>query len=87
VKVIVTTRRMQAHDQAPMRHVGIDPTRQKLLVLKSTVHFRADFGPLAECVIVALAPGMHLVDPGQFPYRRLRPGVRLRPLGPKFAAR
>jgi len=84
VGVVVTTKRMQAHDQAPFRHVGIEPSEQKILVLKSTVHFRADFQPIAETVLVALAPGGHIVDTTRYPFRRLRAGVRLFPLGPGF---
>ena len=34
---------------------------------------------------VAVAPGGHIVDPTKYPYRRLRAGVRLYPLGPDFA--
>jgi microcystin degradation protein MlrC len=87
VRVVVTTRRMQAFDQAPFRHMGVEPSEQKILVLKSTVHFRADFQPIAEEVLVATAPGGHIVDPSRYPYTRLRPGVRLYPLGPVFERR
>jgi microcystin degradation protein MlrC len=82
VSVAVTSRRMQAHDQAPFQHLGIEPKLQKILALKSTCHFRAEFEPMAEKVIVVVAPGGYIADPAQYPYRRLRPGVRLRPLGP-----
>lgn len=82
VSVAVTTKRMQAHDQAPFHHLGIDPDAQKILALKSTCHFRAEFEPLAEKVIVVISPGHYLADPAGYPFRRLRPGVRLRPLGP-----
>jgi microcystin degradation protein MlrC len=82
VSVAVTSKRMQAHDQAPFRHLGVEPAEQKVLALKSSVHFRADFEPIAECVIVTAAPGHHLADNRAFPYRRLRPGLRLAPLGP-----
>jgi microcystin degradation protein MlrC len=82
VGVAVTSKRMQALDQAPFLHLGVDPRRQKILALKSTCHFRAEFEPLAEKVIVVIAPGGYLADPARYPYRRLRPGVRLRPLGP-----
>ena len=75
---------MQALDQAPFRHLGVEPRQQKILALKSTCHFRAEFEPIAEKVIVVIAPGGYLADPAQYPYRRLRPGVRLRPLGPDF---
>jgi microcystin degradation protein MlrC len=81
-KVAVTSKRMQAHDQAPFHHLGVVPKEQKILVLKSTCHFRAEFEPMAEKVIVVIAPGGYLADPALYPYRHLRPGVRLRPLGP-----
>jgi microcystin degradation protein MlrC len=84
VSVAVTSKRMQALDQAPFHHLGIDPRQQKILALKSTCHFRAEFEPIAENVIVVVAPGGYLADPAGYPFRRLRPGVRLRPLGPDF---
>jgi microcystin degradation protein MlrC len=87
VGIVVTTKRMQAHDQSPFRHLGIEPSEQKILALKSTVHFRADFQPIAETVLVALAPGGHIVDTTQYAFRRLRAGVRLFPLGPGFVPR
>ena len=53
IKVIVVTRKMQALDQAIIRHVGIEPSACAILVLKSSVHFRADFGPIAGQIIAA----------------------------------
>jgi microcystin degradation protein MlrC len=67
------------------RHLGIEPARQKILALKSSVHFRADFEPIASEVLVVEAPGPNIADPKKLPYRRLRPGLRLGPLGPAFA--
>lgn len=84
VSIAVTSKRMQAHDQAPFHHLGVEPKAQKILVLKSTCHFRAEFEPIAEKVIVVIAPGHYLADPTHYPFRKLRPGVRLRPLGPDF---
>jgi microcystin degradation protein MlrC len=84
VRIVVTSKRMQAHDPAPFAHVGIDPARVGILVLKSTCHFRAEFEPLASHVLVAASPGAFNADPCNYPYARLRPGVRMRPLGPVF---
>lgn len=81
VRVAVTSKRMQALDKAPFLHLGVEPERQKILALKSTCHFRAEFGPIAEEVIVVVSPGRYLADPSQYPYKRLRAGVRLLPLG------
>ena len=80
IRVIVVTSKMQALDQALFTHIGVTPADCKILVLKSVVHFRADFGPIAEKVILATAPGPVPVDPATLPFRHLRPGLRLRPM-------
>ena len=79
IRVIVVTKKAQAYDQALFRHVGIEPADCKILVLKSSVHFRADFQPISEKVIVATAPGPVTVDSSVFPFKHLRPGLRLKP--------
>ncbi len=86
VSVLVASRRMQAFDQDIFRHIGVEPAAQAILVLKSTCHFRADFQPIAEAVLVAVAPGAHVVDSTTYPFRHLRPGVRLAPMGPEHRA-
>jgi microcystin degradation protein MlrC len=83
VQIAVTTKRMQAHDQAPFRHLGVEPKEKKILALKSTVHFRGEFQSIAEDVLIVIAPGEHLADSSKYPYRRLRRGLRLTPLGPE----
>jgi microcystin degradation protein MlrC len=84
VLVVVSSRKQQLADQAMLSHLGIDPTKQKILVLKSSVHFRADFEPIAEEVLVVEAPGPNIADPKKLPYKHLRRGLRLGPLGPPF---
>ena len=66
------------------RHVGIEPAERDILVLKSSVHFRADFADIAGEIIVAGAPGPNEADQLKLPYRNLRPGLRLIPQGPEF---
>ncbi|MGH6932697.1 MAG: M81 family metallopeptidase [Dongiaceae bacterium] len=73
-------RDLKAADQAMFRHLGVEPGEQKILVLKSSVHFRADFEPIAEQILVVAAPGSNPVDHRTLTYRRLRPGVRVMPL-------
>ena len=79
VRVMVTSRKMQALDQAILRHVGIEPTECPIIALKSSVHFRADFGPIAERVIVAIAPGPVVADPAVLNFQHVRAEVRRRP--------
>ncbi len=68
-----------------LRHVGIEPQAQKILALKSSVHFRADFQPIAEEILIVAAPGANPVDNRDLPYKRIRKGIRLMPLGEPFA--
>jgi microcystin degradation protein MlrC len=84
VRVIVSSHKQQAADRSMFRHLGIEPERQKILVLKSSVHFRADFQEIAEEILVVASPGPSPADHLQLPYRHLRPGMRLMPLGPAF---
>jgi microcystin degradation protein MlrC len=79
VLVIVVSRKMQALDQAIIRHFGIEPSACRIIALKSSVHFRADFSPIAAEIVVALAPGPVVADPSTLTFHHLRPGLRLRP--------
>jgi microcystin degradation protein MlrC len=79
IRVIVVSKKAQALDQALFRHVGVEPADCKIVVLKSSVHFRADFQPIAETVIVGIAPGPVTADSSVFPFKHLRPGMRLKP--------
>jgi microcystin degradation protein MlrC len=79
VKAIVTSRKMQAYDLALFRHIGVEPAKERIVAVKSSVHFRADFQPIAERVLVVAAPGPVVADPATLPFRNLRPGLRLRP--------
>jgi microcystin degradation protein MlrC len=79
VSVAVSTRRVQAADQAILRHLGVEPAAQPILALKSSVHFRADFEPLAAEILVVRSPGACVADPAELPFRHLPPGMRRRP--------
>ena len=84
VRVVLASVKCQAADQEMFRHVGIEPIRQRIVAVKSSVHFRADFQPIAREVLVVRSPGPALADPADFAWKRLRPGLRLRPMGPAF---
>ncbi len=85
IRIVVASRKTQLADQALYRYVGIEPTAQAILVNKSSVHFRADFAPIAEEIMIAKAPGPMIADPSEFQWKRLAPGIRLKPNGRAFA--
>jgi microcystin degradation protein MlrC len=79
VHIVVASRKQQAADQSMFRCMGVEPHDYAVLALKSSVHFRADFGPIASRILVVTAPGANVSDPAQLPFTRLRQGMRLTP--------
>jgi microcystin degradation protein MlrC len=77
VEVVVSSIRRQCFDTELLRIAGINPATRRLIVLKSAVHFRADFGPLASTIFDADTPGVHRPDFGAFQYLNLRPAYPL----------
>ena len=75
VRVVVTERRVQPLDAELLRSVGIEPRAQRLVALKSAVHFRSTYQPIAERIFDLDTPGVHRPDFAAYRYRRLRPGV------------
>jgi microcystin degradation protein MlrC len=84
IRVVVCSTTAQMIDRNLYRLVGIQPEDMKILVNKSSVHFRADFEPIAEAVLVAKAPGPVKADPGDLPWTSLAEGMRVRPGGMTF---
>jgi microcystin degradation protein MlrC len=84
IRVVVSSHKAQLADQSMYRYVGIEPTEQAILVNKSSVHFRADFEPIAETLLICAAPGAMPADTAALPWTRLRPGIRIKPNGAAF---
>ena len=84
VRIVVASEKVQLADQEMYSFIGVEPTEAKILVNKSSVHFRADFTPIAEEIIVAKAPGPMAADPSDLAWTKLRRGVKLKPNGPVF---
>jgi microcystin degradation protein MlrC len=84
VRVVVSSGKSQMLDRNLFRTGGVQPEGMRILVVKSSVHFRADFQPIASEVLVAKAPGPMKGDSADLPWRRLAPGMRISPNGPVF---
>jgi microcystin degradation protein MlrC len=72
VYVVVTERRHQPYDAELWRHVGVQPERLDVVVVKSTNHYRGAYEPLASRIIPVDSPGLNVVDPAQLDYERIR---------------
>jgi microcystin degradation protein MlrC len=79
IKVLVSSSKAQMLDLDLYRYLGVDPARMKLLVNKSSVHFRAAFAPIASHILVAKSPGPMAADPGDLPWTKLPDGMATRP--------
>jgi len=72
IKVILISYRWQTLDPEMIRFVGLDPLDHKILVVKSTIHYRAAFEPIAHEIIEVDAPGLSSSNLGRFDFRRIR---------------
>lgn len=79
VHIAVASRKQQAADQAMFRHLRVEPSDFAILALKSSVHFRADFGPFASRIMVVEAPGPQIADPSRLAFTKLPAHKRLKP--------
>ncbi|AZH23911.1 M81 family metallopeptidase [Haloplanus aerogenes] len=68
IDVLVGSHRQQPYDPEAFRSQGITPERRRVLVLKSTVHYRAGFEPFVGGVREVATPGLCSPDLSAFDY-------------------
>lgn len=79
VLVAVVSGKMQLMDRELLRMLGVQAEAMKIIVVKSSNHFRADFTPIASRILVAKAAGPMAADPADLPWKQLGAGIRTRP--------
>ena len=79
ILIAVVSGKVQLLDRELLRTVGIHAEQMKIVVVKSSNHFRADFTPIASEVLVAKAPGPMAADPADLPWKKLSPLIRRQP--------
>lgn len=72
IDVVLITNRTQALGLELFRNVGVEPTECRMLVVKSTNHFHAAFGPIAEKVLYVESDGPLPRDYSRIPYTRVQ---------------
>lgn len=77
VDIVLNTERQQVFDPRVFTAHGIDPAACRVIVVKSTTHFRNGFAPLAGHIVECETPGSVTTDPTLLSYRKLR-----RPMAP-----
>jgi len=66
---VVGSKPVQTMDQSMFRHLDIDPSRQKIIALKSSVHFRNDLQQVSAAVLPVISPGPVVIDLSTVPFQ------------------
>ena len=73
VDIVIVSGRFQNYDKMYFKSMGIDPTKKKVLGLKSAHHFRAAYAPIASQVIVVDdGGGLTSRNYKELPYKHVR---------------
>ena len=72
VDVVLITKRTQATGLELFTNLGNDPAQKKIVVVKSTNHFMAAYGPIAKKVIYVESSGPLRRDHRKVPYTKVQ---------------
>jgi microcystin degradation protein MlrC len=72
IEVIINEKRFQPLDPEVARSVGIDPAFRKIVAVKSAVHYRAAYEPIASEIIEVDGPGLSSPNLARFEFRNIR---------------
>jgi microcystin degradation protein MlrC len=71
-EIVVITRHQEPNDLACFLSLGIDPVRKKYLMLKSRIHYRAGFKPIAKAIIECAGVGVCTSDYDMLDFKQVR---------------
>lgn len=71
IDIVLTENRVQPLDREIFRINGITPEDKKIIVVKSSVHFRADFEPIAKEIIEVGSKGILSSDLSMFDFKKI----------------
>lgn len=72
VNILLTERKTPPLDLAQLRHIGIIPEAQSMIVVKSAVAWRAAYLPIASVIIEMDTAGLCSANLSRFPYQHLK---------------
>jgi microcystin degradation protein MlrC len=72
VQIVVVSRHHEPWDQGVFLSLGIDPKTKRYLLLKSRIHYRAGFAPLARATITLDGEGVTTSDNARLRFERVR---------------
>ena len=72
VEIVVIERNHEPWDLGCFRSVGIEPAHKRYLMLKSRIHYRAGFAPIAKHIVECAGVGVTSSDVSLFDFKKLR---------------
>ena len=72
VLIVVISNHVEPHDLAAFTAVGIAPERQRFVMLKSRIHWRAGLAPLAHAVVECAGTGVCTSDYATLAFKNVR---------------
>lgn len=72
MQIVVVSRHHEPWDTGVFTSVGIDPQHKRYLLLKSRIHYRAGFAPLARATFTLDGEGVTTSDNSKLKYSKLR---------------
>lgn len=72
MQIVVVSRHHEPWDTGVFRSVGIEPEHKRYLLLKSRIHYRAGFAPLAKATFTLDGEGVTTSDNRIIPYKNVR---------------
>jgi microcystin degradation protein MlrC len=70
--LVLTSLRHPPFSLGQLTCLGIEPQRQRLLVVKAAIAYKAAYAPIAGSIIEVDTPGLTAVNPQRFTYRHIR---------------
>jgi microcystin degradation protein MlrC len=81
MQIVITERAHEPMDLGVFTHCGIDPARKRYIMLKSRIHYRAGFKPIAAHIVECAGAGVTNADLSVYRYRKItRPIFPLDPI-------
>ena len=72
VEIVVVSRHQEPNDLACLLSLGIDPRTKRYIVLKSRIHYRAGFKPIAHEIIECAGTGVCTSDYSSLQFKNVR---------------
>src|SRR5262249_14746872 len=71
-QLVLTTLRHPPFSLGALTCLGIRPEKQRILVVKAAIAYKAAYGPIAGTIIEVDTPGLTAINPARLPYRHVR---------------